>query len=254
VFYRDDFRKRRGPSAVLRRKLFILRVHAALDHGGHMDKSGDLVSIERFMRAELRARSRWSSRRAGHVHPRVRYDLVPGNDDARLVRVEYNAGNRKPMSQPRSIPESALPLRVGLSSRVRWIRRGLAAVRVDHCPQGGAVLQRLTDRTGVHIHATGHVYGSADGDRRARRVDQCGPIDIVGAISRRVWPSLSSAATRRSSSRCAVRYAVRSPIARMARCRAAASGAARHVSAQYLRTDSRGGRFHEGNPLLKGGG
>ena len=40
-----------------------------------------------------------------------------GNDDARLVRVEYNAGNRKPIVVAAvDQPKGALPLRVALSS------------------------------------------------------------------------------------------------------------------------------------------
>ncbi|HEX9606383.1 MAG TPA: c-type cytochrome, partial [Gemmatimonadaceae bacterium] len=70
-----------------------------------------------------------------------------GNDDARLVRIEYNAGNRKPIvAAAVDHPAGALPMRVNLSSA------GTMDLDEDSLRyvwtisrQGGNVLQRLTE-------------------------------------------------------------------------------------------------------------
>src|SRR5260370_33359289 len=70
-----------------------------------------------------------------------------GNDDARLVRIEYNAGNRAPVvAAAVDQPKGALPLRIALSSA------GTGDLDEDSLRDewtiartGGAVLQRLTE-------------------------------------------------------------------------------------------------------------
>src|SRR5207302_2440828 len=114
-----------------------------------MDPKGDLVSIERFMPSEnFSAPIEMEFAPSGDLYM-LEYGTVwfQGNDDARLVRIEYNAGNRKPIvAAAVDQPKGALPLRVALSSagtvdldedslRYEW-----AIAR-----KGGLVLQRLTE-------------------------------------------------------------------------------------------------------------
>src|SRR5207237_9458111 len=84
-----------------------------------MDTSGDLVSIERFMpTATFSAPIEMEFGPSGDMYI-LEYGTVwfSGNDDARLVRVEYNAGNREPIVSALVYhPTGALPLRVALSS------------------------------------------------------------------------------------------------------------------------------------------
>src|SRR5258707_9973419 len=66
-----------------------------------MDRSGDLLSIERFMpSATFSAPIEMEFAPSGDLYI-LEYGTLwfQGNDDARLVRVEYNAGNRKPIDR-----------------------------------------------------------------------------------------------------------------------------------------------------------
>src|SRR6266446_3685852 len=150
VFYREDFRNAARPfPPYYDDKLFIYEFMRHWIMAVTMDKNGDLVSIERFMpSAKFSAPIEMEFAPSGDLYL-LEYGTVwfQGNDDARLVRVEYNAGNRKPIVVAAvDQPKGALPLRVALSSagtvdldedslRYEWV-----IARKD-----GAVLQRLTE-------------------------------------------------------------------------------------------------------------
>jgi cytochrome c len=127
-----------------------------------MDSKGDLVSIERFMPSEnFSAPIEMEFAPNGDLYM-LEYGTAwfQGNDDARLIRIEYNAGNRKPTAAVSvDRPAGALPMRVQLSStgtvdldedslRYAWtISR-----------RGGAVLQRLTERNPSFTFARAGTY------------------------------------------------------------------------------------------------
>ena len=120
VFYRDDFTN--APRAFPQYydgKLFIYEFMRHWIMAVTMDKNGDLVSIEQFMpSARFAAPIEMEFAPSGDLYI-LEYGTIwfQGNDDARLVRVEYNAGNRKPIvAAAVDHPKGALPLKVSLSS------------------------------------------------------------------------------------------------------------------------------------------
>ena len=120
VFYRDDFRG--APAAFPQYydgKLFIYEFMRHWIMAVTMDKNGDFVSMERFMpNASFSAPIEMEFAPSGNMYI-LEYGTrwFQGNDDARLVRVEYNAGNRKPIvAASVDKPSGALPMRVKLSS------------------------------------------------------------------------------------------------------------------------------------------
>jgi len=120
VFYRDDFRNAARPfPAYYDGKLFIYEFMRHWIMAVTMDKNGDLASIEQFMpNAKFAAPIEMEFGPSGDLYI-LEYGTVwfSGNDDASLVRVEYNAGNRAPMvAAAVDQPKGALPLRVSLSS------------------------------------------------------------------------------------------------------------------------------------------
>ena len=141
VFYRDDFRGAARPfPQYYDGKLFIYEWMRGWIMAVTMDAKGDLVSIERFMPS-----TKFSNPIDMEFGPSGDLYMLEygtgwfqGNDDARLVRIEYNAGNRKPIvAAAVDQPAGALPLRgrafVGGHGGPR---RGLAAIRVDdHAPR-----------------------------------------------------------------------------------------------------------------------
>ncbi|MEO8577891.1 MAG: PQQ-dependent sugar dehydrogenase, partial [Gemmatimonadales bacterium] len=149
VFHRDDFRGGARPFPQwYDGKLFFYEWMRGWIMAATMDGKGDLASIERFMPSY-----KFSNPIDMQFGPNgdlyvLEYGTAwfQGNDDARLVRIEYNAGNRKPIvGVAVDRPAGALPMRAALSSagtvdldedslRYAWtISR-----------RGGAVLQRLT--------------------------------------------------------------------------------------------------------------
>ena len=120
VFRRDDFR---GASRLFPQwydgKLFFYEWMRGWIMAATMDAKGDLTSIERFMPSY-----KFSNPIDMQFGPKgdlyvLEYGTkwFEGNDDARLVRIEYNAGNRKPIvAVAVDRPAGALPMRVALSS------------------------------------------------------------------------------------------------------------------------------------------
>ncbi|HEV2017558.1 MAG TPA: PQQ-dependent sugar dehydrogenase, partial [Gemmatimonadaceae bacterium] len=120
VFHRDDFRGAARPfPQYYDGKLFIYEFMRHWIMAVTMDAKGDLVSIERLMPSEkFSAPIEMEFAPNGDLYV-LEYGTAwfQGNDDARLVRIEYNAGNRKPIvAVAVDQPAGALPMRVQLSS------------------------------------------------------------------------------------------------------------------------------------------
>ena len=150
VFHRDDFRGAARPfPQYYDGKLFIYEFMRHWIMAVSMDTNGDLVSIERFMpNAKFSAPIEMEFAPNGDLYV-LEYGTAwfQGNDDARLVRIEYNAGNRKPIvAVAVDQPAGALPMRVKLSSAGTMdldedsLRYAWTITR-----RGGAVVQRLTE-------------------------------------------------------------------------------------------------------------
>ncbi len=150
VFYRDEFRAAARPFPQwYDRKLFIYEWMRGWIMAVTMDPKGDLVSIERFMPSYKFANP--IDMEFGPNGDLYLLEYGTGwfqrNDDARLVRIEYNAGNRTPIvAVGVDKPAGALPMRVALSSA------GTLDLDEDSLRyvwtisrRGGAVLQRLTE-------------------------------------------------------------------------------------------------------------
>jgi cytochrome c len=145
VFYRDDFRGAARPfPQYYNGKLFIYEFMRHWIMAVTMAPNGDLASIERFMPGtEFSAPIEMEFAPNGDLYM-LEYGTAwfQGNPDARLVRIEYNAGNRKPIvAAAVDQPAGALPMHVKLSSagtvdldedslRYEWtIRRGSTVVQ-----------------------------------------------------------------------------------------------------------------------------
>ena len=120
VLYRDEFRTAARPfPQYYDGKLFIYEWMRGWIMAVTMDAKGDHVSIERFM-----PNYKFANPIDMEFGPNgdlyvLEYGTAwfQGNDDARLVRIEYNAGNRKPIAAVAvDQPAGALPMRVALSS------------------------------------------------------------------------------------------------------------------------------------------
>ena len=120
VFHREDFRNAARPfPPYYDGKLFIYEFMRHWIMAVTMDKNGDLASIEQFMpNAKFAAPIEMEFAPSGDLYV-LEYGTIwfQGNDDARLVRIEYNAGNRAPVvAAAVDQPKGALPLRIRLSS------------------------------------------------------------------------------------------------------------------------------------------
>jgi cytochrome c len=145
VYHRDDFRNAARPfPAYYDGKLFIYEWMRGWIIAVTMDEQGNLASMERFMSSH-----KFSNPIDMEFGPNgdlyvLEYGTAwfQGNDDARVVRIEYTAGNRKPVvAVGVDKPAGATPLTVALSSvgttdldddslRYEWsISRAQATVR-----------------------------------------------------------------------------------------------------------------------------
>ena len=120
VYHRADFAKSARPFPdYYDGKLFIYEWMRGWIMAVTMDAHGDLVSMERFMPG-----TKFNNPMDMEFGPNgdlyvLEYGTgwFTGNDDARLVRIEYTAGNRKPVvAAAVDKPAGATPLRVTLSS------------------------------------------------------------------------------------------------------------------------------------------
>ena len=164
AFYRDDLRNAaRAFPDYYDRKLFIYEWMRGWIMAVTTDANGDLASLEPFM-----PRTKFSNPIDMELGPNgdlyvLEYGTAwfSGNDDARLARIEYAAGNRAPVvAAGVDKPAGATPFRVTLSSSGTTdldddsLRYAWTIARAN-----GTVVQRLTDpnptltlaRPGVYI-------------------------------------------------------------------------------------------------------
>src|SRR5207237_950350 len=188
-------------------KLFIYEFMRHWIMAVTMDTNGDLVSIERFMpTANFSAPIEMEFAPSGDLYM-LEYGTAwfQANDDARLVRIEYNAGNRKPIvAAAVDQPKGALPMRVQLSSA------GTMDLDEDSLRyvwtisrRGGAVLQRLTEPnpsftftqpgtytaslTVIDVHGA---YSTAAVDIAAGNAPPNVDVDLVGSNSTFFFPGV----------------------------------------------------------------
>lgn len=121
VFYSEDFKgATRAFPDYYNGKLFIYEWMRGWVMAVTMDKEGNYVSMERFMPSHKFSSpmDMEFSTKTGDLYI-LEYGTTwfEGNDDARLVRIEYNGGNRKPAVRiAADKPKGALPLTVNFSS------------------------------------------------------------------------------------------------------------------------------------------
>jgi cytochrome c len=261
VFYRDDFRNAaRAFPQYYDGKLFIYEFMRHWIMAVTMDKSGDLVSIERFMpSASFAAPIEMEFAPSGDMYI-LEYGTIwfQGNDDARLVRVEYNAGNRKPIvSGQVDHPKGALPLRVALSS-AGTVDLDEDSLRYEWtiARKGGAVLQRLTDPNPAFTFTRPGTYTAALTVTDAQGAStSAAPIEIVAGNQP---PSVAVALVGSNTSfffpGVPVRYAVRVTDREDGTLQSGRIPARRvHVSAQYLKNGlPAAGASTSGNPVAEG--
>ena len=120
VYYRQDFARAARPFPdYYDRKLFIYEWMRGWVMAVTMDAAGDFVSMERFMPG-----TKFNNPMDMEFGPSGDLYILEygtgwftGNDDARLARIEYTAGNRTPVAAAAAdVPAGATPLRVTLSS------------------------------------------------------------------------------------------------------------------------------------------
>jgi cytochrome c len=147
VFYRADFANAARPfPAYYDGKLFIYEFMRHWIMAVTLNAAGDLVSIERFMPSvNFAAPIEMEFGPNGDLYV-LEYGTLwfQGNDDARLLRIEYNAGNRAPVVAAKvDAPKGALPLRVAFSSE-GTLDFDEDSLRYDWAiTRGGTVLRRL---------------------------------------------------------------------------------------------------------------
>jgi len=259
VFHRNDFRNAARPfPQYYDGKLFIYEFMRHWIMAVSMDTNGDLVSIERFMpSAKFSAPIEMEFAPSGDMYV-LEYGTVwfKGNDDARLVRIEYNAGNRKPIvAAAVDQPAGALPLRVKLSSAGTMdldedsLRYAWTITRRD-----GTVLQRLNEpnpsftftRPGTYtasLTATDPhgAHSTADVQIVAGNEPPNVDIDLVGSNRSFFFPGIP------------VRYAARVTDREDGSLRGGTIPAGRvSVSGQYLKDGSASSAVATGRRLIEG--
>ena len=255
VFYQGDFKNAaRAFPPYYDGKLFIYEFMRHWIMAVTMDKNGDLVSIEQFMpSAKFAAPIEMEFGPSGDLYV-LEYGTLwfQGNDDASLVRIEYNAGNRKPIVQAAvDHPRGALPLRVQLSSagtvdldedslRYAWTitQRGKVIARAT-TPNPGITFRQAGTYTAALTVTDAH--GASTGAAPIAIVAGNQPptvgIDLVGGNSTFFFPDVP------------VRYAVRVTDREDGTLRSGRISARRvAVSAQYLKD----GAGPAANPIDQG--
>ena len=149
VFHREDFAKVARPFPQwYDGKLFIYEWMRGWIMAVTMDSAGNYADMERFMPS-----SKFSNPVDMEFGPNgdlymLEYGTAwfQGNDDARLVRIEYNGGNRAPVVVASvDKPAGALPLRVKLSSEGTTDADGDSLTyQWTVTRQNGTVVRRLT--------------------------------------------------------------------------------------------------------------
>ncbi|HEX2780440.1 MAG TPA: ThuA domain-containing protein, partial [Gemmatimonadaceae bacterium] len=197
VFYRDDFRGAARPfPQYYDGKLITYDWMRGWIMAVTMKPNGDFASMEGFMPSY-----KFSNPVDMQFGPDgdlyvLEYGTAwfQGNDDARLVRIEYTAGNRKPLvAVGVDQPTGALPLRVALSSkgtvdldedslRYEWtVRRGGAVVRTLAEPNPTLTLDRPGLYTATLAVTDAHgARGTAETQIAAGNEPPRVAIDVVG--------------------------------------------------------------------------
>ena len=214
VFYRADFANAARPfPQYYDGKLFIYEFMRHWIMAVTMNDRGDLVSIERFMpNAKFSAPIEMEFAPTGDLYI-LEYGTLwfQGNDDARLVRVEYNAGNRAPVvSATVDTPKGALPLRVAFSSE-GTLDYDEDSLRYEWTiSRGATVLRRLTQPNPTFSFTRAGSYSAVLRVTDAHgATTSAAPIEIVAGNQP---PSVEIAVTGNSSfffPEVAVPYAVR---------------------------------------------
>ena len=260
VFYREDFRNAARPfPQYYDGKLFIYEFMRHWIMAVTMDKSGDLASIEQFMpSATFSAPIEMEFAPSGDMYI-LEYGTLwfQGNDDARLVRVEYNAGNRKPIvAVAVDHPKGALPLRVALSS-AGTVDLDEDSLRYEWtiARKAGAVLRRLSEpnpsftftRAGTYTaaltvtDAQGATTSAASIEIVAGNQPPIAAVDLVGGNKSFFFPGVP------------VRYAVRVTDREDGTLRSGKIPARRvAVSAQYLKEGGAASPVDQGRRLVEG--
>jgi cytochrome c len=150
VYYRDDFQRAARPfPAYYDRKLLIYEWMRGWIMAVTLDANGDLASMERFMPSTKFANPMDMEFAPNGDLYVLEYGTAwfQGNDDARLVRIEYTAGNRAPVvAAGVDTPAGATPLRATLTSSGTTdfdedsLRYAWTITRAN-----GTVVRRLTD-------------------------------------------------------------------------------------------------------------
>ena len=203
VYYRDDFqRATRSFPDYYDKKLFIYEWMRGWIMAVTMDANGDLASMERFMPS-----TKFSNPMDMEFAPNgdlymLEYGTTwfSGNDDARLVRIEYNEGNRTPVvAVGVDKPAGAIPLRVALTSSGTMdldedsLRYAWTITRAN-----GTVVRTLSDPNptvtlpNAGVYTASLVVTDAQGARDSAKVRIAAgneppklDIDLVGAESNR---------------------------------------------------------------------
>jgi cytochrome c len=260
VFYRDDFRNApRAFPPYYDGKLFIYEFMRHWIMAVTMDKNGDLASIEQFMpNAKFAAPIEMEFAPSGDMYI-LEYGTIwfQGNDDARLVRVEYNAGNRKPIvAAAVDHPKGALPLKVSLSS-AGTVDLDEDSLKYDWTiTQHGKVVARSTaPNPGITFSQAGtytarlkvtDAHGASDSSAAIDMVAGNQPptvgIDLTGSNRTFFFPDVP------------VRYAVRVSDREDGSLRSGKIAARRvAVSAQYLKEGAAASPVEQGRQLLEAG-
>jgi len=260
VFYRDDFRNAaRAFPQYYDGKLFIYEFMRHWIMAVTMDKNGDLASIEQFMpNAKFAAPIEMEFAPNGDLYV-LEYGTLwfQGNDDARLVRIEYNGGNRKPIvTATVDHPKGALPLKVSLSSagtvdldedslKYDWTitQRGKVVTR-STAPNPGITFSQAGTYTATLAVTDTHGASAtaAPIDIVAGNQPPTVGIDLTGSNSTFFFPAVP------------VRYAVRVTDREDGSLRSGKIAARRvAVSAQYLEKGAASSPAERGRQLLEAG-
>ncbi|HUC39931.1 MAG TPA: ThuA domain-containing protein [Gemmatimonadales bacterium] len=260
VFYRDDFKNAaRAFPQYYDGKLFIYEFMRHWIMAVTMNSSGDLVSIEQFMpNSKFAAPIEMEFAPNGDLYV-LEYGTIwfQGNDDARLVRIEYNGGNRAPIvAAAVDHPKGALPLRISLSS-AGTVDLDEDSLRYDWTiTQRGAVVSRATTpNPGITFQQAGtytatltvtDTHGASASAAPIEMIAGNQPptvaIDLVGGNTTFFFPNVP------------VRYAVRVTDREDGTLRSGKIAPRRvAVSAQYLEKGAASSPAERGRQLLEAG-
>jgi cytochrome c len=258
VFHREDFSSHAFP-AYYDGKLFIYEFMRHWIMAVTMDKNGDFVSMEQFMpNSKFSAPIEMEFAPNGDMYI-LEYGTLwfQGNDDARLVRIEYNGGNRKPIvATAVDHPKGALPLRVALSSA------GTVDLDEDSLTydwtiarKNGQVLQHLSEPNPSFTFARPGTYtASLTVTDSHGAATTAAPLEIVAGNQPPVVDATVAAGnTTFFFPGVPVRYAVRVSDREDGTLQSGKIPARRvRVTGQYLKDSTSGGAVAQGKQLLEG--